>query len=151
MAWRYEQPLGGAGGGGGGGAVTTVERTNDNASTVVIGQPVYTKANGNVDEAQADAAATTKVTGLVSDESIASAAAGDIIVDGILTATTTQWDAVTGKVGGLSINSIYYLDPNTVGQLTDTAPTTTGDYVAPIGLALSTTELCIRITPTVLL
>jgi hypothetical protein len=112
---------------------------------------VYTKGNGNVDEALADAAATTVVTGLVSDESIASAAAGDIIVDGILTATTDQWDVVTGKVGGLAINDFYYLDPLVPAQLTATAPVDAGDYVAPIGLALSATELCIRITPTVLL
>lgn len=149
--WQYDQPLGGGSSGGGGGAADSVTRTNDNAGSLVIGQPVYTKANGNVDEALADAAATTVVTGLVSDESIATTASGDVQCDGILTATTTQWDAVTGKVGGLSINSKYYLDPDTAGQLTDTAPTTTGDYVAPIGLALSTTELCIRITPTVLL
>jgi hypothetical protein len=117
----------------------------------VIGQPVYTKANGNVDEALADAAATTLVTGLVSDETILTTADGEVQCDGILTATTGQWDAVTGKVGGLSINSLYYLDPLVAGQITDTAPVDAGDYVAPIGLALSTTELCIRITPTVLL
>jgi hypothetical protein len=149
--WQYEQPLGGGGGGTPGGATMTVERTNDNAGTLVIGQPVYTKSNGNVDEALADAAATTVVTGLVSDTTIASAAAGDVIVDGILTATTGQWDAVTGKSGGLVINDIYYLDPTVAGQITATAPVDAGDYVAQIGLALSATELCIRITPTVLL
>lgn len=126
-------------------------RTNNNAGAIVIGQPVYVDAPGGVDLAQADALATSDVLGLVADATIASAASGGILTDGRLTATTGEWDAVTGQVGGLTSGSRYYLDETTVGQLTVTAPTVTGDVVAPVGQALSTTEMEINIDHTILL
>jgi hypothetical protein len=119
--------------------------TNNNASPIVIGQTVYTDAASGVDLAQADAIATTEVVGLVRDASIASAAAGDIQTDGILTATTGQWDTVTGLTGGLNVGVVYYLDPSTAGNLTETATTAVGQFVVRIGIALSTTELEISI------
>ncbi|MHC4355558.1 MAG: hypothetical protein ACYS0H_22895, partial [Planctomycetota bacterium] len=84
-------------------------RTNNNAGAITIGQAVYVDGAGTVDLAQADAAATTKVLGLVADVSIAAAASGGITTDGVLTATTGQWDAVTGQVGGLTAGSQYWL------------------------------------------
>ncbi|MHC4121381.1 MAG: hypothetical protein ACYSWO_28240 [Planctomycetota bacterium] len=128
-----------------------INKKNDNASTINIGQPVYVKSDGDVDLAKADAAATTKVAGIVADTSIAAAATGVIAVGGMLTATTTQWDAVTGDTGGLTPGATYYLDPDTAGKLTDTAPTTELDYVARVGYAESTTRLVIDIEPTILL
>ena len=43
--------------------VDVVSKQNDNAGAIVIGQPVYTKTNGNVDLAQADAGATVEILG----------------------------------------------------------------------------------------
>jgi hypothetical protein len=43
----------------------------------------------------------------------------------------------------------YFVDPDTAGLLTDTAPITVGDFVAPVGIALSTTEMIIAIHQTV--
>jgi hypothetical protein len=126
-------------------------RTNNNAGAITIGQAVYVDGAGTVDLAQADAAATTKVLGLVADVSIAAAASGGITTDGVLTATTGQWDAVTGQVGGLTAGSQYWLSAATAGALTTTAPTATGEYVAPVGVAMSTTELEITIGHTILL
>lgn len=121
----------------------TVSRDNDNAGAITIGQPVYATSGTNVDLAQADAQGTIRVNGLVEDISIAAAATGDIVVDGILTATTGQWDAVTGDVGGLTPGSNYFLDAATAGNLTKTAPST--GFVVRVGHALSDTELEIEI------
>jgi hypothetical protein len=119
--------------------------TNDNAGTIAIGQPVYTKANGNVDLARANAAGTTEVLGLVKDTSIPTATPGQILVDGVLTATTGQWDIVTGGSGGLTPGSIYYLGAAAVGTLTTVAPTTVGQFVVRVGRAISATKLDLMI------
>jgi len=126
--------------------VDVVSKTNDNAGAIVIGAPVYQKSNGNVDKGRANAQGTVQLLGLVRDVSIAAAASGIIQTDGILAATTGQWDAITGGSGGLTPGSPYYLDPATAGMLTVTAPTTVGQFVVRVGLATSTTEMDISIT-----
>jgi len=127
--------------------VDVIVRANSNAGSIVIGNVVYPDGNGTVDLAKADASGTVEILGLVSSTSIASAASGSIQTDGVLAATTGQWDAVTGGEGGLTAGSVYYVDPDTAGMLTATAPTAAGDYVIRVGLALSTTELEISIQP----
>lgn len=127
------------------------EFTNDNAGTINIGQPVYVKANGNIDLAQADAASTSKVAGLVFDSSIASAAAGHVQVDGVVVATTGEWDAVTGGSGGLTPGALYFLSAASAGQLTTTAPSSTSQVWRLVGLALSSTEMKLLDTVSVLL
>lgn len=126
--------------------VDVVSLTNNNVGAIVIGMPVYSDDANDVDKAQADAVATVEVVGLVQDVSIAAAASGFIQTDGVLTATTTQWDAVAGTTGGLTAGSIYYLDETTAGNLTETAPTTTGQFVLRVGKALSTTEMEISVS-----
>lgn len=131
--------------------VDHIDVTNNQGATINICQPVYVDAAGTVKLAQADALATSEVLGLVKDSSIGSGNSGTVQTDGKLTATTGEWDAVTGGSGGLTAGSVYFLDPDTAGNLTDTAPTTTGDLVARVGLAVSTTELVISRQPPILL
>jgi hypothetical protein len=131
--------------------VDVVSKTNDNVGAIVIGQPVYVKATGNVTLAQANASGTVEVLGLVRDASIATSATGIIQTDGILSATTAEWDVVTGGSGGLTPGSVYYLDPSTPGSLTDTAPTASGQCVVRVGKAISTTEMEISIEQPILL
>ena len=131
--------------------VDVVSRTNNNAGSITIGQAVYPDGDGSVDLAQADASGTVEVLGLVAATSIAAASSGSIQTDGILVATTGQWDVVTGGSGGLVAGTVYYLDPSTAGNITSTAPTTSGQYVIRIGVALSDTELEISIRPPILL
>jgi hypothetical protein len=119
--------------------VDDITLTNDNAGNLVIGMPVYVKSNGNVDKAQADALATVEVLGFATD-TIPTATPGVIKMDGVLTATTGQWDAVAGTTGGLTPGKVYYLDPATPGKMTETAPTTAGQFVARLGIALSATQ-----------
>lgn len=128
-----------------------INKINDNAGTINIAQPVYVKSDGDVDLAKADTAATTNVGGLVADPTIATTTTGVIATRGILTATTAQWDAVTGDTGGLTPGSFYYLDAATAGKLTKIPTETTGEYVAQVGQAVSTVQLVINIEQTILL
>lgn len=115
--------------------------TNGSGVSAVIGEAVYISGGGSFGKAQADASSTARVVGLVGDASIANGTSGAVRTSGELTATTGQWDAVTGGAGGLVAGSVYYLDPSTSGRLTATAPTTAGQFVAEVGLALSTTKM----------
>lgn len=119
--------------------------TNDESGAIVIGMPVYSDANDGVKKAKADAVGTVNVIGLVSDVSVAAAGTGGVQTDGILAATTTQWDAVAGTTGGLTKDVIYYLSAATAGNITSTAPSAAGQFVKQIGVAISTTELKIEI------
>ena len=115
--------------------------TNDESSPIVIGAPVYMDDADGVKKAKADATGTKNVIGLVKDASITNGTTGGIQVNGVLTATTTQWDAVFGTTGGLTFNTRYYLSQTTAGIGTATAPSTVGQFIVPLGIALSTTEL----------
>lgn len=123
----------------------------EGAAAIVIGAPVYASAADTVKKAKADAKATSKLVGLGLDASIAAAGTGNIITGGILVATTAQWDAVAGTTGGLAFNTEYFLDPATAGKITSTPPTTVGQCLVLVGVALSTTELELQIAPPILL
>jgi hypothetical protein len=129
-----------------------VNLINDEATPVVICSAVYPDAAGGFKKAQANAAATKDVCGLVAQSpSIANGASGAVCIDGLMTATTAQWDAVTGDTGGLTFKARYYLDPTTAGKITKTAPTTVGQYVIEVGEAFSTTDLKVNILAPILL
>lgn len=126
--------------------------TNGEASTaLVIGMAVYISAAGAAKRAQANAASTARVAGLWVDTTTAAAGSGNCAVAGRLTATTGQWDAVAGTTGGLVFNTPYYLDPANAGKLTAIAPTTVGQLVVQVGVAISTTDMELDIQPPILL
>lgn len=128
------------------------QQTNGEVAAVVIGAPVYQFAAGSFKKALANAAGTSDVLGLVADSpSITNGAIGGVCVQGILTATTVQWDAVTGGTGGLVFNTKYFLDPTTSGKLTSTPPTTVGQLVVLIGTAISTVDMEVAIQSEILL
>jgi len=114
--------------------------TNDNASSITIGQAVYLKSNGAVDLAKANAAGTSRAIGIVFDASISAAASGSIATDGV----------VVG-LSGLTAGSVYYLSEATAGLLTTTAPSTAGQFVQKIGTALSTTSILVDIEEPIVL
>lgn len=129
-----------------------VTLTNDESSVaLVIGMAVYIDAASGCKRAEANAAATAKVIGLVKDVSITAAQPGSINTSGVIVATTTQWDAVAGTTGGLVPGTVYYLSDAAPGSLTATAPTTVGSLVVPVGIGISTTEMKIEIKPSILL
>lgn len=125
----------------------SVSLSNQEAGAIVIGQAVYTFGNGQVKKAIASGSGTKDVIGIVKDASISASASGSIAVSGIVTATTGEWDTVTGQSGGLTPGAIYYLDNTTAGKIVTTAPST--GWVAPVGLALSTTQLKVNVLATI--
>lgn len=104
---------------------------------------VYISSANKAKRALANTPATSKVRGLVKTDSISPDATGDVVTNGILTATIGEWDAIAGTIGGLSPNTAYFLDFTAPGHITATAPTTEG-YVTEIGVAISTTELVVE-------
>lgn len=112
-------------------------------ATVVLalGQPVYLKANGT-GFALADAngaAPLYDVIGLVADINAAKCQrAGTLIL------TTAQWDAQTGESGGLTPLVEYFLS-GTVGKITKTRPSTSGDHVKRVGIALNSTYMLVEV------
>jgi hypothetical protein len=120
---------------------------NDNVGTLVIGSPVYLKSTvGHMDVAKADAASTGAVIGLVTASAgIAPSVAGQVQVEGEVTLTTAQWDAITDGSGGLTVGAVYYLDAADAGELTTTAPTAASSVAIGVGIALSSTVLKLRI------
>lgn len=130
---------------------TVVQAANSSASPIVQGAPVYISGSGAVAPARANALGTSGVLG-IANSLVAPSATGGVVVTGPLVLTTAQWDAVvTGQIGGLSVGTLYFLDPATAGKLTATAPSTRGQVVTIIGRAMSPTTLIITIgIPTLL-
>lgn len=120
------------------------------AAVMIPGNVVYASSGTQVNKGQANAAATTKILGLAV-AAIANAANGTIQTNGILTLTTTQWDAVAGTTGGLTVGSYYFLSAASAGLLTSTPPSTAGQYVVCVGQAIASTELNIDIEKPILL
>lgn len=123
-------------------SLTSTSLTNNEATTMAIGSAVYTDGNGTVRLARADNVATKNVTGLAA-ASINAAASGSIATSGVVTATTGQWDAVTGQSGGLTPDSYYYLSAVTAGALTTTVPST--NWCIRVGKAISTTQMRLNV------
>ncbi len=125
--------------------------TNGDSVALVFGMPVYASGAGVVKRAQANAKATARVAGLWFDASTAGGAVGNVAQSGVLVGTAAQWDAVAGTTGGLTFNSIYFLDPANPGKLTTIPPTTSGQCNTLIGMGLSTTELSLDTEQPILL
>jgi hypothetical protein len=117
--------------------------TNGESSfSLVAGTPVYISGANTVKRAEANAASTASVSGLLVDPSVSVGNTGNFAAGGIITCTTVQWDAVvTGESGGLTPNSLYFLDPANPGKLTTTAPSTVGQLVTVVGRASSTVDM----------
>lgn len=120
--------------------------TNADATAHVIGTPVYISAAGSVRTARANAIGTTDVIAFCRESSIAASASGTYQTDGVLVATTAQWDAVAGTTGGLTAGATYFLSSAVAGRITATAPTNTGEFVLQVGKAIRPTELEITIS-----
>ena len=127
---------------------------NDDSITLGIGTPVYANASGSIQRAVGNNSATVNVIGLVADTTIATSSSGNIITGGNLTATTAQWDAITGGSGGLIPDQQYFLSPTNLGKLTPVPPTPILNetvWSVEIGIAVSITELKVEVQNSVLL
>jgi len=91
---------------------------------------VYFSADDTVNKADADALATSRIIGIMS-EAVAEDATGDMILPGGI---------VTGCGVGWTAGSAIFLSA-TAGELTDTAPSGASDVIVEIGIAKNTTDL----------
>lgn len=123
--------------------VLQVDVTNltNSGTAATIGQAVVVTGPGSFVLGRADAAGTKNVIGLVRSTSIAGSATGAVQTDGVLVATTAQWDVVTGQTSGLTPGANYFLSPTLAGGITPTAPSASGQYLVKVGTALSTVAM----------
>lgn len=129
-----------------------VSLTNDEASPITLGMIVYPDAVNGVKKARSDAVGTRDAIGLVKDASIANGVAGNIQVNGPIDfGATATVDALFGTTGGFAVKTRYYLSATTAGSGTPTAPSTGGQSVVEVGIALSATILDINIRSPILL
>jgi len=99
---------------------------------------------------RADSPETTILTGLTVNTAVESRTvrANRVLVQyyGPLTLTVAQWSEITGDPRGLIRGVPYFLSETEFGMLTTEAPTRNGTFVAPVGVALSSTTLHIQIS-----
>ncbi|MDR3639070.1 MAG: hypothetical protein P4L84_35020 [Isosphaeraceae bacterium] len=107
--------------------------TNGDSAGHSIGNVVYLSAGDTVKRAQANAAGTSGAVAIATG-TIAAGAVGGYQTNGTLSGLT-----------GLTAGATYYLDPAAVGGMTTTCPTTVGQLVCILGIAVSATEFLIRI------
>lgn len=117
---------------GAGGGVASLIATSGEA--LAQGDIVYMKVDGKVWKAKADADLTSVALGLAST-AVSADASVNIILLGELTYST--WS--------LTIGEQLWLSPTTAGGLTDSPPSTTDQYIVPIGVAIATDTLNVKI------
>lgn len=119
--------------------VDVVVLTNGDGGSHLLGDVVYISDDDEAKKAKADAGATANAIALAIT-TIGTGASGTYQTDGIITG-----------LSGLTAGAAYYLDETTAGAMTDTAPSSTGEYVVRLGIAISATEFDIKIERAILL
>lgn len=90
---------------------------------------VFISGEGTIDLAKADAASTHAAIGVVTEAAIL----GDT--------AEFQTHGIVGGFSGLTPGAKYYLSAATAGLVIATAPSSVGEYVVFLGIAISATEL----------
>lgn len=139
MVWVDASTLGS---GGSGSAKIQYSRQNVDIVTAWQCMPMVLVPTGQAKLASTSLLATYKYDGLVSDTSIDVASIGLIQTGGVLSATVTTWQTVTGEGIGLTEGADYYIS-NTAGRLTKDPTTITG-VLQLVGVALSTTDFLLK-------
>lgn len=122
---------------------TTV--TNATGAIIAPGAPCYVSSSG-VLKSKANAASTAECDGLAAAQ-FAIGGTGKLRARGDMPLTTAQWDAVTGQTGGLTPDTVYYVDTATAGKLTTTAPSANPNLITRVGRALSSTVMRLGVQP----
>jgi len=112
-----------------------------------VGTPVCPSASvsDTVIKARGNALATSKVAGVAA----AAGVVGDptrIQYAGPLKLTEEEWDEITNDTGGLVRGTPYYLSQGFgSGKLTTSNTPNSGNFLVPVGIALSSTVLLVQI------
>lgn len=116
------------------------------SGTVHKGEPVFV-ATANVFTAASAAGispiADAFVAGLT-DREVTAGGDRSVLVKstGIVTMTTAEWDAITGGSGGLTVGA-YYL--GSLGGLSTTRLSTSGQKIVLVGIALNATQMQLQL------
>ena len=103
-------------------------RTGEAAGAVSAGDVLYAPANGTVDQAQADAAGTSKIVGVA----INAAALGENVI---------YYTAGVVPITGVVVDTLYYLSAVTPGAIVSTPDASAGEYIVPAGRGIETGQL----------
>jgi hypothetical protein len=112
--------------------------------TITTPQPVYISPGTGVDSGRTVGTIYPCDTG-VTNGSVRSAFIGFLVAT--TTLGGTGWVAQAGVLSGftgLTAGAVYYADPASPGGITATKPTTSNQYLVPVGMAISTTQLAIN-------
>jgi hypothetical protein len=139
-------PPGAQGEGGSGGGL---ESSAEIDISCAAGQPLYVKTTGHLGLAQADSLMTAQVVGLSKSNVIASTGATYILA-GIL--ELLDWTVVIGTQE-LAPGMNYFLSPDNPGMLMATPPdaNAVGQFLVPVGKALSFSRFAIEVEPIIVL
>ena len=119
--------------------VDVVSLTNGDVGAHALGEVIYISAASTGKKAKADAGATVHAMAFATG-AVSAGASGVYQTDGILAGLTA-----------LTAGAVYYLSAATAGAMSTTAPSSTGEYVVRLGIAISTTELEISFCRAILL
>lgn len=125
----------------------TFTKTNGESYPLIKGMAVYITEvdEANCRAAVATAAVSSRVLGLIADAAVAPGAVASISSKGMLEKPTTDWDIITGEVGGLRPSHDYFLRAGYAGGITSVPPTAVNNFVVKIGKAVSPTVLDVNI------
>jgi hypothetical protein len=112
--------------------------TNNEPATMAAGSVVYSDGTDSVRKAVANVDAMSLVVGMASAD-IFTRTKGYIVTMNEVVLTTSQWDQITGRSGGLVAGSKYYLSNSVAGMITQSLPTS--GYIVMVGKAVSPTKL----------
>ena len=104
------------------------------------GQPFY-MASGLIWPAQAEDEAHANACGFTTADADAN---GPVVVITRGQVTRQDWTPIIGAIS-LDPGTDYYLSPTVAGTMTTVPPTTTGQYVVPLGKAVSPTTFDVSI------
>ena len=107
--------------------------------TANMGDAVYIDSASKVQQARANAAATSDAVGIVSSV-VAAGATAAALNDGVTVVT----HGPVGGFSGLTPGAIYYVSSSTAGDITATAPSGAGTWAKSIGYAESDTILFVQ-------
>ncbi len=107
--------------------------TNKDADPILAGQPVTVDPSGSGVFLASAASSAAPACGLAAADA-SPLAALTVKTSGLV--TLADWSAVTGSPA-LTPRAMYYLDPVIAGRITLVPPTTSGQIVQPIGIALT--------------
>lgn len=135
--------------GGGSGPSSVFTAPNGESSTIVAGTPIAI-----VSSFAMRGLASSQVLALITGIAIVDAGPTlplSILTQGPLTMSESAWDEITGSIGGLVPDAVYYLDGTPPGRLTTTPPSASGASITEVGQAVSSTTMIVSPSRPVLL